>query len=479
MKILLANALLLLPLTALAANPRSIVLTLQDTGRALVSETHDIPPPGQDGVSRIAPVPETILPTSVHAVPIERGETLDILSQRFAYDLRDSESLFHAYLGKSITVKNGSETHSGRLATAPDFSRPSAPLMLASDGQPVRYFPNVNELDSVEFPAQADLDRVPTLLWQTPPGQSPPMAAQLHYAADGLSWSAAHEGILAADGRSMVLSTRVLLVNATGREFANARVRLALTDRGRHTPLVPDPGDPRANRAPVLRYSADGTTWVPERVAASAATVAHYDLPHPLTLPAGGELRAGLSQHASLPVETRFIYDGVRFDRYQRNRRTDWTLGTEYSPAVETRLVFRNDPSSPLPPGEFRLLRGAADRPMEWVGTDWLPSLAPGESATLNLGPAAGLSGRRLRTGYAEVVPFKVSDESFEILLDNQTGADQTITVVEHLYRSETFEITAANAEHRPGEVPNSIVFDIPVRAGTQRSTTYTVRYTW
>lgn len=479
MKILAATALLLMPLAALAANPRSITLTLQDNGRAMISETHDIPPAGTDGTLRIAPVPETIRPASVHAVPIERGETLDILSQRFAYDLRNPEALFRAGLGKTITAAKGGTTYSGRLAALPDFSRPAPPLILASDGQPVRLLPDVTALDSIEFPASPDLARVPTLMWQSPPDQSPPMAARLHYDADGLSWSAAHEAVLAADGRSISLSTRVLLRNETTREFTRARVRLALSDKGRHPPLVPGPDDPRAARPPVLRYSDDGSAWVPERAAASAAILAAYDLPHPLSLPAGGEIRAGLAHHASLPVETRFIYDGVRFDRYQRNRRTDWNLGTESAPTVETRLVFNNGTDTPLPPGEFRLLRGSADLPMEWIGTDWLPPLPSGETATLNLGPAAGLAGQRLRTGYAEVVPFKVSEESFEILLDNQTGADQTVTVVEHLYRGDTFEITAANAEHRPGQTPGTIEFDIPVRSGTQRSTTYTVRYTW
>jgi hypothetical protein len=476
---LLCLALLLLPLAASAANPRSIALTIQETGRAQVSETHDIPPPDADGFSRIAPLPETILPTSVNAVPIERGETLDILSQRFAYDLRNTESLFRAYLGRTITARWGAESYSGRLASLPVVSGPEPSLVLAADGQPIRLIPDLAGLDSIEFPVRADLARVPTLLWQTAAGQPPPAAVQLHYAANGLSWTAAHEAILAPDGRSMSLSTRVQIRNGTEREFANARIRLALSEKGQFAPLVPDPGDPRAARPPALRYSADGASWVPERATASAATVATYDVLHPLSLPAGADVRAGLAFSASLPVETRYVYDGVRFDRYQRNRRTDWNLGTEFSPAVETRLAFRNGPATPLPPGEFRLLRGAADRAMEWIGADWLPALAPGAEATLNLGPAAGLSGRRIRTGYAEVVPFKVSDESFEITLDNQTGADQTITVVEHLYRGDTYEITAANSEHTPGDAPGSIRFVVSVKAGTQRSITYTVRYSW
>ena len=178
-------------------------------------------------------------------------------------------------------------------------------------------------------------------------------------------------------------------------------------------------------------------------------------------------------------METRYVYDGVRFDRFQRNRRTDGNLGTEFATVVQTRLAFKNDLPAPLPPGEFRLLRGQADQNLEWIGTDWIAALKPGESALVDLGPSAGLFGRRLRTAYADVVPLKTADESFEITLENQTAADQTITVVEHFYRGENHEVIAASTEHVPGTDPHSIQFSVPVKAGASQTFTYTVRYTW
>lgn len=472
---------LLLPLVALAAKPRSISLTIRENGQAQVSETHSIEPPGPDGFIRIGPLPETLLPASVSAAPVERGETFEILAHRFVYDLLDDESLFRAYRGSGITCHKGADSFAGRLASVPDFSSPAPALVLDSDDQPLRVVPNLLALDSIEFPVRADLARNPTLvIWQTTAGQTIPPAVQLNYAAAGLSWAASHEAILADDARSIALSSRIRLQNQTGRDFANARIRLALTDKGQFAPLVPALGDPRAAKAPALRFSTDGKSWIPERTAASAAIVATYDLPLPLTLPAGIEVCASLSASPSIPVETRYIYDGVRFDRYQRNRRTDWNLGTESSAAIETRLSFSCPKAAPLPPGEFRLLRGPADQSLEWIGADWLPALKPGESATLQLGPAAGLIGRRVRTGYSEVVPLKVSEESFEITLENQTAADRTITVIEHLYRGENHEITAASAEHAPvANDPNAIQFEVPVKAGAQKTFTYTIRYTW
>lgn len=469
----------LVPAVAGATQPRSIALVVQDNGHAQISETHDVPPPAADGSVRIGPLPETLLPASVNAAPLERGESLDIVSQRFLYDLRDAAALFGAYRGSAVVGRKGDATWAGRLAAVPDFSKTDPGLLLEAEGQPVRFIPDLFTLDAVEFPARAELARQPTLAWQLAANQTPPAAIQLHYAAAGLSWSAAHEAILAGDARSIALSTRVQLRNQTQRDFPNARVRLALTEKGQFAPLVPAAGDPRASRAPALRYAPDGQSWIPERAAASAAVVATYDLPRPLSLPAETDVRAGLFSAPALPVETRYVYDGVRFDRYQRNRRTDGNLGTEYAAVVATRLSFANEGAAPLPPGEFRLLRGQADQALEWIGTDWLPALKPGETATLDLGPAAGLSGRRLRTAYADVVPLQSADESFEIVLENQNATDQTIVVVEHFYRGEHHEITAASAQYEPGPDPHSVQFAIPVKAGTSQSFTYTVRYTW
>lgn len=479
MKSTLGLVVLCLPLAVFAAKPRSVALTIQENGLAQVSETHDLEPPGPDGLIRLGPLPETLQPSSVTPLPIERGETFNVLAQRFVFDLVNDDALFRAYRGSSLTGRKGVETYTGRLASLPDFSSPTPSLTLDSEGQAIRVIPNLFALDSIEFPARPDLARFPSLVWQIPAGQVPPASIQLNYAVSDLSWSAFHEAILADDARSISLSTRIRVQNRTGRDFNNARIRLALSDKGQFAPLVPALTDPRETKAPALRYSADGKSWIPERLAASAAIVATYDLPTPLSLPTDADIYAGYSSSPALAVETRYVYDGVRFDRFQRNRRTDWNLGTESSATVETRLDFKCPKAVSLPPGEFRLLRGQADQSIEWIGTDWLPALKPGESATLRLGPAAGLIGSRIRTGFTEVVPFKVSEESFEIALENQTPTDLTVTVIEHLYRSETHEITAASAEYTPGDEPHSIQFQIPVKAGTQQSFTYTVRYTW
>lgn len=471
-------------LTARAANPRSVALTIQENGRVRISETHDLPPASAQGLYEIAPLPETILPSTVQAAPLERGASLEILSQRFSYALADGPSLFRAALGQKVAVDTGDgATKEGTLLTLPDWSaaHPSFLMEGMAPASGLTLIPDVQALASmaVQAPRKASIARTPTLYWTLAAGTPPPSAVQLNYAASGLSWEASHDAILSGDSRSIALSTRVRIHNDTVRAFDRATIRLALTEKALFAPLVPDASDPRAASAITLRFAEDGRSLLPERTAASAAVIANYDIPTPLSLPPDDDIWASLASFPSLPVTAVLRYDGARFDRFQRNRRADEAFGAESSSTVETRLTFRNEGKTPLPPGPFRVLRGDPSVPLEWVGTDWLPALPPGDSVTLRLGPAAGLSGKRLRKAFTEIEPLKSAEESFEITLENHTLFDREIEVIEHLYRGDTYEIIAADAPYTPGPVPSSIRFALPVKAGSTRSLTYTVRYRW
>ena len=471
----------LLALPVRAANPRSVSLTIQENGSVRVSEIHDLPPAKPGGTVAVSPVPETILPATVSAAPVERGASLDLLSQRYAWDLADGDAFFRAALGWPVTAhpaEPGAAPVSGPLASLPDLDSP-APQLLLEAKQGLALVPDLTALSRVEFAPRPDTAREPTLLWTLDPATPPPPSVQLNYAASGLEWDASHDAILSGDARSIALATRVRIHNGTARTFERATVRLSLTEKGRYAPLVPAAGDPRAAEPVALRYADDGRTLVPERTAASAAVTVSYDLPATLTLPARGDVWATLAEYPSLPVETVLRYDGARFDRFNRNRRADPDYGAGSSPVVETRLTLRNGGKVPLPPGPFRVLRGDPSVPLEWVGTDWLPALAPGETVTLRLGPAAGLSGKRVRKAFTETEPLKAAEESFEITVENLTPFDRTIEILEHLYRGDRWEIAASSAPYENGPVPGSIVFRQLVKAGASRTVTYTVRYAW
>jgi hypothetical protein len=72
-----------------------------------------------------------------------------------------------------------------------------------------------------------------------------------------------------------------------------------------------------------------------------------------------------------------------------------------------------------------------------------------------------------------------VVEESYEITIRNQKPKDAVqVRVVEHLYRSSDWEITAESAPHAKLD-SQSVEWKLDVPAGGESKLTYTVRYRW
>ena len=96
----------------------------------------------------------------------------------------------------------------------------------------------------------------------------------------------------------------------------------------------------------------------------------------------------------------------------------------------------------------------------------------------LYLGNAFDLVGERVQTGFKQVAE-KVVEESYEITIRNQKPEEAVqVRVVEHLYRSGDWEITAESAPHTKLD-SQSVEWKLDVPAGGESKLTYTVRYRW
>ena len=232
----------------------------------------------------------------------------------------------------------------------------------------------------------------------------------------------------------------------------------------------------------VFRNATDAPLPLPSAIlhpADPAGETCPFDPPPRLDpVPPRGELVLVLLDEPAMPAEIRTVYDGVRFDRFPRSPRTDWHYGTGCSPLVTTHLTLRNTSDTTLPPGPLRLIRYDAKRNPSPVGEAALPLLRRRGSATLDLGPAANLLGTRRRLACNEVIPGTVFEETFAVTLENRTGDDTVVRVLEHLYRGGVPSITASDFPYA-ADGPGTIRFDVPVKAGTSKTVTYTAHYIW
>lgn len=464
-----------------ASAPRQLTLQVYDNGLAMVNELRSVVLPAGESMVVARQVPARLDPASVTVSPTAGGAGLELLEQRFEYDLRDPARLLRRYLNSTVVVGSGPAAREGRLVAAPVWREapyPSDPLVLAAaDGSLVSFF-HPAEAGRVTFPGAAKVvfDQ-PTLVWQAQGTAEGQQNFRLGYLASGLSWDAAYDVVLAPEGGQARVNGRVGLHNASGGRFVDASVSLMETEQGRLGGALAETGE-----LPPQRYPYGISQPRDERTIASLAAVQTYALPRKVTIEDGETVYLPIASALQTPVRRIYVYDGVRFDRFQRNRRNDWNYGTEFHTTVDTLLEFENTPGAGLgqnlPQGRLRLYQQRKDGEIELLGSDLLAAVGSGARGQARVGPARGLRGERERTGYTEVRPLHEYEESFEIRLANDSDQAVEIRVVEHLYRWSEYEIVKSDAEY---EVvgPQTIEFRPELKPGGKRAIHYTVRYRW
>lgn len=478
-----------------ASAPRGATLSVYDVGYAQVAELRTVNLTRGPNEVVVRSLPARLDPGSVTFAPATGRESIQVLQQRFLYDLEDPARMLRRYLGLPVEIATTSGRIDGVLAGLPVVDASGAllsPLALRrADGAAVLFL-NPSDLSHVTFPgaaAQAYLE--PTLVWQTEAESDVSHQLRLSYLLEGIRWEAAYELMLAPGMREGSVSVRLGIENRSGGAFERARLRLIATPRGMAPSILPDrdrlerplaASDPALRSGGPLRFRYGGREPQFERMAAGVTPVQVYELPHQVDLRQEETLYVHYASVANLPVKTFHVYDGVMFDRFRTPRRNDWNYGTESHHHVETHVEFENASKfglgMALPPGRFRVYQRQADESLDLVGEDHVTALEAGAMGHVVLGPSRGLHGERERLSYTEVRPLEVYDESFVIRLRNETPDEVEIRVVEHLYRWPTYEILKADTEYVV-TAPQVIEFRATLPPGGTRQISYTVRYRW
>ncbi len=459
-----------------ASPPQGTSIAVYDTGFGLVNETRRLNLAKGDNEIVARQIPSRIDPSTAALGLMAGGRGLELSELRYENDLSTDEGLFTRYLGRPVSVSVTGGDVEGTLLSVPkagDGLASSTPLAIqGADG--AKTFYDLNQVRAVNFPrADQSAFLEPTLLWGARAEQEGLQNVRLTYMTEGFSWWAYHEIVLAPDGQHAHVSSRVALRNETGGRFVDARVKLVATDKG-------SAGE--NSESPAAQRYAYGR---PDALAASSVAalnaVGTYDLPQQVSIQDGQTRYYTFVEADNVAVTRFYVYDGVRFDRFQRNRQNDWNYGTEYGKAVDSYIEFTMPATTAggnLPAGTVRLYDQRADGSLDYQGRDVLRAMSPKTANTAKLGPARGLLGERVRTGYNEIRPQHEYEETFEIRLSNLSDEAVQIRVVEHLYRSADFDVVKSDVEYVSTEA-QTIEFRPDLKPGGKRTIHYTVRYRW
>src|SRR5262249_26975404 len=128
--------------------------------------------------------------------------------------------------------------------------------------------------------------------------------------------------------------------------------------------------------------------------------------------------------------------------------------------------------------GRMRFYRRDEGGQLEFIGENTIEHTPKDETIRVYTGNAFDLTGERRRTSFKIETNNNTAEESFEIRVRNHKREPVSVSVVEHIYRGLTWEITQNSADFTKKD-SQTIEFNVNVPPDSEQKVIYTVRYNW
>jgi hypothetical protein len=425
-------------------------------------------------------------PTGKHALQIlEQNYRADAISEALLLSLYEGKTIDFelpngqtvkgkiirsGYTPRNIILNFGQEYNSGQIAQQPVIEV-NGQLRFSLPGTPV--FPSLTD-DSI---------LKPRLEWSLATDKAGKFPAEFSYITGGMSWKADYNLVAPDSGDIVNIVGWITMNNYTGKTFENARIKLMAGDVNKI-----QPGMAMKSRM------ADGLAAANEMVLKPNVTEKAFDEYHLYTLERTTTLRDLETKqvefiHAdSVTAKQIYIYDGANIDinRYYgwgwENIRNDHTYGTESNPKVWVMREFVNSQANhlgiPLPKGRLRFYRRNDDGQIEFTGENVIDHTPRDETVRVYTGNAFDIAGERRRNDYVLDTAKKSATESFEIKVRNHKKEAVKVRIVEHLYRSLTWNIASSTTDFKKTDA-HTIEFPVTIPPDGEKVIDYTAHYTW
>jgi hypothetical protein len=460
------------------ANP---ALTIYNQDFAVVRDT--VPLDLKSGVNnvRYADATMRVEPDSVILRDPTGKHSLQIWEQNYRNDPVTQELLLSLFEGKTVDFENlrlkdntqVRELISGKIIRSGFVpgGNPEQPiievngkLQFSLPGLPL--FPDLGD----------DTVLKPTLNWLLQSDKPGKFDAEVGYITGGFSWEADYNLVSPEKGDTVDLIGWVTMNNQSGKTFRDAKIKLMAGDVNKIQP--PNYNMPRSRMVTVL------AGMEAPAVTEKAFDEFHlYSLARSTTLLDRETKQVEFVRADGVKASTIYVYDGAESGyRFYGGLNNDRGYGTQCNKKVRVMREFVNAETNhlgmPLPKGKLRFYRRDADGQMEFVGEDQIDHTPRNETVRVTTGNAFDLVGERKQTNFRVDSGDKWMDESFEIKLRNRKKEAAEFRVVEHLYRWNSWEITAKSDDFKKTDA-QTIEFRLPVKPDEERTVTYTVHYSW
>ena len=448
-------------------------LTLYNQNFAVVRDTLPLDLPSGtselvfDGATRLLEPDSVILRDA-------SGAPLRILEQNYRNDPVTQHLLLSLSEGKELDFQVRENTKPDRVVKGKIIrATPDQAPIIEVDGKIQFSLPG-----EPLFPSLGDNTILkPRLVWKIQTPQAIKSQAELAYITGGLTWQASYNIVAPEKGDALEIIGWITMHNQSGRDFENAKIKLLAGDVNKIAP--PERGNLARMAVQAMAMSAPEVTEKP------FDEFHLYSLPRPTTLLNQETKQVEFLRASAVQSETIYTYDGADISNWQSIdpafRRANEEFGTQSSTKIAITREFKNTKQNnlgiPLPKGRIRFYRADGDT-LEFTGENELDHTPADELIKIHTGNAFDLVGERKRTDFRVDTANNSATETFEITLRNRKKDPVTIRVIEPLYRSTNWKITA-NSDPFTKPQSHQIQFTIPVKPGEERKLTYTVNYTW
>lgn len=342
------------------------------------------------------------------------GGGVTVQEQGFHLGGIDADTLLAAAVGQEVTVvwrdANGAEREERAKVIA---AGPSPVFQVGGKvvaGAPVRIL-----YDSLP----PEMRSLPAYRASVVAEQGGKRELELAYLTGGLSWQADYVAELAPTEDKLALSAWATLTNASGADFANARVQVMA---GELNTVADEPMPMRAPRAEKVLMAAamKAKPNTPEPVGGYHL----YTLAQPVSLKDGERRQVALMAPQVVAVERQLILDPMPAPLW-RDRAADQPA--QHPLAV---LKLKNGGAEPLPAGTVRVFQRARDGGATFVGEDRLGATPAGASARITLGRAFDVTARRSQSDFTRV-SADISEAAWQVKLANAGDNPAKVTVRE------------------------------------------------
>ncbi|NVK23227.1 MAG: DUF4139 domain-containing protein [Kangiellaceae bacterium] len=399
-----------------------------------------------------------------------------VLEQNYQFDLVSQQKLLQKYLGKNITVEQSVgdkvNTISGELVSA------TGGLILKDKSGNVH---SINNYSNISFPSlPGGLRTKPTLVWQLDANKSGKQDIELSYQTQGMTWWSDYNIIYDEKGKDnckMDLAGWVSIINQSGADFADAKLKLIAGDVNRAQPdqniMITGSRVKRA-MAEMADEGFQEKTFFEYHM---------YTLGRPANIPNNSTKQLELFPNVTdIACTKELVFDASSQFGYYGGINTNQGYGHNSQSDVNVYLRFKNDKKNnmgiPLPAGRIRVNQRDDDGSLEFIGEDIIDHTPKDEDVLIKMGNSFDIKGERKQTNYQISTDNKELRESFEITIKNHKSEDAEVVIRETLYRWSNWKITSKSHDFTKQD-SRHIHFNVKVPANSEIKVRYDVKYTW